>query len=120
MNKYLQYRNKQYFDERQDDQFLFYTFMPIMKIAKLEYYLGNWWLTYPGMHIKATTVPCVSLKDLNGVKVIHKEDKRITGKVAGGGWGLINTSYLYVFWDRIFDMKTPTAPALIDTYNITL
>jgi len=62
-------------------------------------YKSSYWFEYPGMHMKATTALCASLNDLHGMRVQYKGYPLIQGKV--GGYGVLHTPYVYVFWDRI-------------------
>lgn len=113
----LEERNNEYFDRYQDRLFVFYTVDPIMKIAKIEKYNGNWWLTYPGIHIKATTVKCVVLDALAGRRVqyygyISEKQWNLYPEIQGsivGGYALKNSANIGVFWDHgVTGGKVPT------------
>lgn len=120
MKTLLQHRNNQYFDERQDHQFIFFTINPIMKITKIEKHNGNWWLMYPGINTKAISVPCISLEDIGDMHFNVDENDKIRGIIGGGGYGLNNSPYAYIFWGRIYDAKTPSACALFDINKLIL
>lgn len=103
-------QDHEYFKEREDHQFLIKIIQ--LRICKLTLRKGTYWFEYPGMHIKATTTPAASLRDLRGTKVMYWEYERtgdytfreknyplIQGTL--GGWGITDTPWIYVFWGRI-------------------
>jgi hypothetical protein len=51
------------------------------------------------MHMKATTVLCVSLDDLQGLRVQYKGYPLIKGVV--GGYGVLHTPFVYVYWSYL-------------------
>jgi hypothetical protein len=97
MRSLLKWHDNKYFEQRKDDQFLVEIVQ--LRVCVLTLYRGNYWFEYPGMHVKATTTPCVSLNDLQGTKVHYKDYPIIKGIL--GGYGVINTPYVYVFWGQV-------------------
>lgn len=113
----LKHQTNEYFDNRSDHQFVFFTVDPIMRIAKIEKHTGNWWLTYSGMHIKAVTVKCVDFKELAGRRVqyygylsekVWNLYPEIKGTIADN-YALTNTAEIGVNWDKgISNGKIPS------------
>lgn len=100
MKSLLTWREPSYFEERKDHYFIADIIQ--LKICHLSYDAG-FWFEYPGIPIKAPSTPCASLNDLYGTKIQYKGEPLIKGII--GGYGIINTPYLYIFWDQIPPIK---------------
>jgi len=98
VNELLQYRNQDYFKDKLDQQFLFETLNPIMRVAKLVLYKGSYYFNYTGYQVKADTTPCVALLELHQTKVVHLEYPQCTG-VMLTTHALDCTSDVGVLWD---------------------
>lgn len=120
MNSLTTWREIEYFEQRLDHYFLVSTLSPMLKVCKVHYDRGYWFDVGYG-HIKAHTTPCVSLNDLNGLPVYYKDHPKIKGVI--GGYGIIRTPFIYVFWGQI-PMRNDKGDvqgipcALPDNYNI--
>jgi hypothetical protein len=113
----LHYRDKEYFDKRSDDNFLFLG-SGLIRISKLNQHKNMWWL----MALKATTIKCISMHEIVGLKVHYKDRPDITGVLGGKetSWGILHTSFIYVFWDRIKSTKQPSTYALTHVHDLEL
>jgi hypothetical protein len=111
----LHYRDKEYFDEKPNDNFLFLN-SGLIRIAKLYYHKNIWWL----MATKATTVKCISMKEIIGLKVHYINHPDITGILGGKdtSWGVLHTSFIYVYWDNIKNSKQPSTYALVHVQDL--
>lgn len=97
MRSLLDWREHEYFEQRKDHYFLVDIIM--LRVCKLTFYKGNYWFEYPGIHLKATTTPCVSLKDLHGTKVRYKNEPLVRGTIMG--YGIKNSPYVHVYWSQV-------------------
>jgi len=101
----LKWHDKEYFKDREDHQFLVLMVNPcVYVVSKLEYSNGAYWLSTGGMSLKATTVHCASLREFDGVRVQYRNESLVRGVM--GGYGVTNTPFVYVFWDRVPMKKT--------------
>lgn len=121
LNTLLQYRELEYFlDRKPNEQFLFETISPIMKVAKLMVNKQSYYFDYTGMQIKAITTPSVALSELNGLRVYHIECPQCTGYI-NGFYGLDCTPYVGVVWDAgLGHLKLPSTYFWNDVYNLIL
>ena len=92
------WQENSYFKEREGHYFLVSTFSPMLQVCKLYYEKGYWFDATYGQ-IKATSARCVSLNDLNGVKVYYRGYPRVQGVL--GGYGVLKTPFVYVFWGQV-------------------
>lgn len=118
MKQFLEYRSNDYLSEH--EQYLYCPFHSLM-IGKIHSHQGNQWFGLPGMNIKATTTPCISLKELKlkCIEIRYKgyEQKGIIG---GNGWGLTNSPYIYIYWGKLPTLKSPNLYALPDINQLEL
>ena len=111
--KLTDWRDDQYFNQRLDHYFLYDNGFGL-KVAKVKpptdkeaYY----WFVSPAFHLKATTTRCVSLLDVAGTLVTHKDSDQVRGKL--GEFGVVDTPYVYVYWTHYAkDMKVGMPVAL--------
>lgn len=109
MNQFLDWREKDYFEQREDHYFLVNTVAPVMKVCRATFWKGQYWLKTPMAEFKATTVKCVSLTDLAGTHVYFKDHPKVKGRL--GGYGVSETPFVYVYWYEL-PMKEPYPYAL--------
>jgi len=100
LNSLLKEHTKYYFSTREDHQFLVLRVDPsVYVVSKLEHYKGSYWFNSNGISVKADTVRCASLNDLESVRVQYRNEPLVRGII--GGYGVTNTPFVYVFWDRV-------------------
>lgn len=120
MDELFQYRDNDYFEKWQGEMFVFHTIKPLLYLSDAKYDKG-WWLRWHNpMMIKATTTPCFRLTELAGRKVAIKDTPTITGTIGGGGWGLNDSPFIYIYWDRIPDMKLGFPCALYNFRDLVM
>jgi hypothetical protein len=79
-------------------------------LAEVELIQSTWWFTYPGMYVKAVSTKSIALHEMAGTRVQYFKHEKIQGTIMGHT-AIVNTPYLYVYWDRI-DIKLPMPCAL--------
>lgn len=107
--KLLDYRDNHYFEQRLDHYFLYDNGfgLKVGKLKKENYY----WFLSAAFLLKAITTRCVSLKDVAGTLVIHRECDQVKGKLMD--FGILDTPYVHVYWTHYAkDMKVGMPVAL--------
>ncbi len=117
MKKFLAYREKDYFEQREGHYFLLHTLSPVMRVAKMHFWKGQYWLKTSMADFKATTVECVSLTDLAGTLVHYKDHPKVRGKL--GGYGVSKTPFVYVYWYAL-PMKEPYPYSLPHVFDLVV
>lgn len=120
MKKFLDFvdwRDKAYFEKREDHYFLVNILAHILYVSKPHIERGQYWFKTPVAHFKAHTVKCVSLTELQGLKVHFKDHPTVKGTV--GGWGVSETRFPYVYWNQL-PMKEPYPYALPHIEDLVL
>lgn len=119
-NTILQYREHEYFLSKKDEQFVFDTITPIVKVAKLITHKSSFYFDYTGMQIKSITTRSIAMSELIGVRVCHVDCTQCTGTI-NVHYGLDNTAYIGVMWDGgLGHLKLPATYFWTEAYKLLI